>query len=158
MFWCPIGNAKMIGPYFFRQYSVDNSAYKQMLWYYGLQNMQELPDSPILQHNSAYVHTHNTLKEFQFRKVGNNCNKQWRPSNRAARSPDLTQFDFFLWIYLEDSAYSEKIESLDHLLIQIRQAIGSMDSGALPNVWKHLNTRTNCVVRQEGKNFEQIKF
>ena len=31
IFRCAIHNSKMIGPYFFRQYSVDNSAYKSML-------------------------------------------------------------------------------------------------------------------------------
>ena len=30
--------------------------------------MQELPDSPISQHNSAYAHTYNTVKNFNSEK------------------------------------------------------------------------------------------
>ena len=63
---------KIIGPYFFRRSSVDNAAYKSMLRYYGLQNLEKLPGSPILQQDGAPGHTANTVKEYLSRKLGNN--------------------------------------------------------------------------------------
>ena len=32
-----------------------------------------------------------------------------------ARSPDITPPDFFLWGYLKDKVYSEKIRDIEHL-------------------------------------------
>ena len=55
-------NTKIIGLYFFRRSSVDSAAYKSMLRYYGLQQVQKLPGSPIIQQDGAPVHTANTVK------------------------------------------------------------------------------------------------
>ena len=59
---------------------------------------------------------------------------------------------------MKAEVYSERIESLDHLKTRIRQAIRSIDTAPLSNVWKNINTRINRVVRQEGKHIEQINF
>ena len=72
MVWFPINKAKVIGPYFFHQSSVDDAAYKSILRYYGLQHVQQLPGSPILQQDGTPEHTDNTVKEYLSRKLGNN--------------------------------------------------------------------------------------
>ena len=72
MVWCTMHKAKIIGPYFFRRSSVDSAAHKSMLRYYGLQHVQQLPGSPILEQYSDPAHTGNTVKEYLSRKLGNN--------------------------------------------------------------------------------------
>ena len=67
-----------------------------------------------------------------------------------ARSPDLTQLDFFIWGYVNDKVYSERIESLEHLKTRIQQAISSIDTATLSNVWKNINTRTNYVLNEKN--------
>ena len=157
MVWCSMHNIKIIGPYFFRRSSVDSAAYKSMLRYYGLQHVQQLPDSQILQQYGAPVHTSNTVK--------NACQENLAiiglaggPIDWPERSPDLTPLYFFLWVHVKDKVYSERIESLEHLNTKIRQAISIIDNATLSNVWKNINTGIYYVVRQEGKLIEQINF
>ena len=80
------------------------------------------------------------------------------PIDWPARSPDLAPLDFFLWGYVKDEVYYARIESLEHLKTRVRQAISSIDTATLSNVWKNINSRINYVVRQEGKHIEQTKF
>ena len=158
MVWCAMHKTKIIGPYFFRQSSVDSAAYKSMLRYYGLRHVQQLPGSPIFQQDGAPAHTSNIVREYLLRKLGNNWISKRGPIHWPARSPDLTPLDFFLWGYVKDKVYSERIESLDHLKTRIQHAISSIDTATLSNVWKNIHTRINCVTRQEGKHIEQMNF
>ena len=87
MIWCKMRKTKIIGADFFRQSSVDSAAYKSMLRYYGLQHVQQLPGSRILQQDRAPVHTANTAKECLSRKIVNNWN--------SAAVNCKTQFLFF---------------------------------------------------------------
>ena len=107
-----------------------------MLQYYELQHVQQLPGSPIFQQDSAPAHTSDTVREYLSRKLGNNWISRRGPIDWPARSPDLTPLDFFLWGYVKDKVYSERIESLDHLKIRIWHAISSIDTAILSNVWK----------------------
>ena len=59
---------------------------------------------------------------------------------------------------MKDKVYSERIESLEHLKTKIQLEISSIDTATLSNVWENVNTRINYVVRQEGKQIEQINF
>ena len=59
---------------------------------------------------------------------------------------------------MKGKVYSERMESFENLNTRIRQAISSIGTATLSNVWKKINTRINYIVRQEGKHIEQIKF
>ena len=158
MVWCAMHKTKIIGPYFFRTPTVNTQAYKSMLSSYGLRHVAQLPGSPIFQQDGAPAHTSNATSEYLQRKLGNRWISKRGPTNWPARSPDLTPLDFFLWGYVKDKVYSEEIESLQHLKARITEAIRSIDTSTLSNVWKNIETRINCVVRQQGKHIEQMTF
>ena len=61
----------------------------------------------------------------------------------------MTLIDFFLWVCEKYREHSEIRESLDHLKTRIQLAINTIDTSTLANVWKHINTKINCVVCEE---------
>ena len=158
MVWCAMHKTKIIGPYFFRAPTVDTQAYKSMLRYYGLNHIAQLPGSPIFQQDGAPAHTSNATREYLTRKLGNQWISKRGPTNWPARSPDLTPLDFFLWGYVKDKVYAVRIHSLQHLRTRITRAIRSIDTATLSRVWKNVETRMDCVVRQQGKHIEQMTF
>ena len=119
--------------------------------------MQQLPGSPILLQYGAPAHIDNTVKEYLSRKLSSNWISRG-PIDWPARSPDLTPLDFFLWGYEKDNVRSERIEFLEHRKTSFCQAISSIDTATLSNVWKNINIRINYVVRQGVKHIEQTNF
>ena len=105
--WCAMHKTKLIGPYFFRQSSVDAAAYKSMLRYYGLHHIEQLEGAPIFQQDGAPAHTSRLVTEYLQRKLGDRWISKRGPVNWPPRSPDLTPLDFFLWGYVKDKLYSE---------------------------------------------------
>ena len=86
MVWCKMHMTKTIESYYSRRSSVDSVAYKSMVRYYGLQHVQQLAGTPILQYDSATVHNANTVKEYLSRKLGNDWISR-EPIDWPTRSP-----------------------------------------------------------------------
>ncbi len=112
----------------------------------------------MLQQEGAPAHMSRLFTECLQRKIGDRWISKRGPVNWPPRSPALTPVDFFLWGYVKYKVYSDEIESIEHLKSRITSATRSIDAAKLSNLWKNLNTRINCVVRQEGRHIEQLKF
>ncbi len=96
MVWFAIHNTKLIGPYFFRQSSVDAAAYKSMLRCYGLHHIEQLEVALIFQQDGAPAHTSRLFTEYLQRNLGDRWISKRGPVNWSPRSSDLTPLDFFL--------------------------------------------------------------
>ena len=71
-------------------------------------------------------------------------------------SPDLNACDFFLWGYLKDRVYKEKIRDMDHLKERITEEINSIQTGLLRRVVSNFQTRCCIVAEQNGSHCENI--
>ena len=158
MAWCAIHRTKVIGPYFFRQSSVDAAAQKSLLRYHGLHHIKQLQGAQKFHQYGAPTHWSRLVTEYLKRKLGDRRISKRGLVNWPTRFPDLIPLDFLLWGYVKDKAYAEKIESIEYLNSRITQAIRIIDAATLSNVWKNLNTRINFVVRQEGGHIDQLTF
>ncbi len=92
---CAMPKTKLIGPYFFRQSSVDAAAYKSMLRYYELHHIEQLQVAPIFQQYGASAHTSRLVTEYLQRKLEDRWISKRGPINWPPRSPGLTPLDFF---------------------------------------------------------------
>ena len=74
----------------------------------------------------------------------------------AARSPDLTPLDFFLWGYLKNKVYSKKFHSLDELKSAIKHEIDELKSNTelLKRVCASVTARVKECVEVDGGHFE----
>ena len=68
----------------------------------------------------------------------------------AARSPDLTPMDFFLWGFVKDKAYSTKVRNLAVLKQWIREACAM-----LQKVFRATVTRWESSFEMNGGHVER---
>ncbi len=126
-----------------------------MLRYYALPKIQELP-APIFEQDGAPPNYSIPVRNYLDQKFGNNWIGRGGPTAWPPRSPDLTPLDFFLWGYVKDKFYSERIESLDHLKARITDANQQIEPETLMKVWRNAEMRINYVIRQGGGHIEQL--
>ncbi|GBM72091.1 hypothetical protein AVEN_212861-1, partial [Araneus ventricosus] len=82
---------------------------------------------------------HTTASEFldttfPQRWIGRGAVKAWPP-----RSPDITPLYFYLWGYVKQHAYSERINDINHLKQGITDVIHSVTPDVLTRVWEELD-------------------
>jgi hypothetical protein len=68
------------------------------------------------------------------------------PIEWAARSPDLTQLDFFLWGYVKQKVYQQNIKDLNYLRQSITVTINSIKPIVLKRVFSAISKRLNLVI------------
>jgi len=51
------------------------------------------------------------------------------------RSPDLSPLDFFLWEYIKNIVYAEKIRNIQHLQENITSAIETVTQDMIQKTW-----------------------
>jgi len=52
------------------------------------------------------------------------------------RSPDLSQLHFFLWGYIKNIVYAEKIRNIQHLQEKITSAIETVTRDMIQKTWQ----------------------
>ena len=65
----------------------------------------------------------------------------------AARSPDLTPMDFFLWGFVKDKVYRMKVRKLAVLKQRIRNACAIITVAMFQKVFRATVTRWNHVLK-----------
>ena len=109
-----------------------------MLRYFAFLRLRNYPQDTIFQQNSAPPHYRHIVREYLDRKFPNRWIGRGGPISWPPRSPDLTACDFFLWGYLNDTIYSERIDNIEQLKSKITNAIRSFDTNILENVYQNL--------------------
>ncbi|GBM34478.1 hypothetical protein AVEN_106717-1 [Araneus ventricosus] len=114
----------------------------------------QFPEGVIFQHDGAPPHYGNTIREFldatfPQRWIGRCAVMAWPP-----RSPDLTPLDFYLWGYVKQHVYSERINDIIHLKPRITDVIHSVTPEVLTRVWGELDCRLDVCRATNGTHIE----
>ncbi|XP_012057463.1 PREDICTED: uncharacterized protein LOC105620583 [Atta cephalotes] len=131
--WCGFWSGGIIGPYFFQNeadvaITVNGERYRSMqLKQLLVPKMDDMDtDNMWFQQDSATCHTpHATVdilhERFEGMIISRGGDVNWPP-----KSCDLTPLDFFLWGYLKSQVYTNKLQIIDALKINIINAIQSL--------------------------------
>ncbi|GBM17514.1 hypothetical protein AVEN_193793-1 [Araneus ventricosus] len=94
-----------------------------------------------LSRDGAPLHYGDIVREFldttfPQRWIGRGAVMAWPP-----RSPDITPLDFYLWDYVKQHEYSERINDINHLKQRITDVIHSVTPDVFTRVWEELDYR-----------------
>ncbi|GBO37774.1 hypothetical protein AVEN_151048-1 [Araneus ventricosus] len=104
---------------------------------------------------TALLHTTATLfmsfwiQQIPQRWIGRGAVMAWSP-----RSPDITPLDFYLWGYVKQHVYSERINDINHLKQRITDVIHSVTPDVLTHVWEVLDYRLDVCRATNGAHIE----
>jgi len=70
------------------------------------------------------------------------------------RSPDLPPLDFFLWGYIKNSVYAEKIRNIEHLQDRITSAIETVTRDMIQKTWQEIAFRLDISRSTDGAYIE----
>jgi len=65
--------------------------------------------------------------------IGSGGPKPW-----TLRSPDLSPLDFFLWVYIKNIVYAEKIRNIQHLQDRITSTIETVTRDMIQKTWQQI--------------------
>ena len=133
--WCGIMHDKIIGPFFFAEKSITALIYLDVLTEYVSPKLKQYQPQVIFPRGGAPPHwgleVHQFLNEtFPDRWIGCDGPISWPP-----RSPDITQWDFFLWGYVKDIVYRTKVRYINDLQHGIIEAIDTVTVDMLARTW-----------------------
>ena len=81
--------------------------------------------------------------------IGREAPILWPP-----RSPDLTPMDFFLWGYVKNIVYAEKIRDLVHLRERITAALTTVTPEMIQRTWSEIDYRFDICRATNGAHIE----
>ncbi|GBN36143.1 hypothetical protein AVEN_260616-1 [Araneus ventricosus] len=128
--------------------SMTSSIYFDMLQLYAV---PQFPEDVVFQQDGAPPHYGNIVREFldttfPQRWIGRSAIMAW-----TSRSPDITPLDFYLWGYVKQHVYSERINDINHLKQRITH---SVTPDVLTRVWEELDYRLDVCRATNGAHIE----
>ncbi|GBN16325.1 hypothetical protein AVEN_182483-1, partial [Araneus ventricosus] len=102
-----------------------------------------------LLHTTATLFVSFWIQHSPQRWIGRGAVMAWPP-----RSPDLTLLDFYLWGYVKQHVYSERINDINHLKQRITDVIHSLTPDVLTRVWEELDYRLDMCRATNGAHIE----
>ena len=92
----------------------------------------------------------NVLNErFSDAWIGRGVPVPWPP-----RSPDLSPLDFFLWGYIKNIVYAEKIRNIQHLQGRITSATEIVTRDMIQKTWQEIEFRLDVSRATNGAHIE----
>ena len=163
--WCAMSSKGIIGPYFFENSNqektiVNQINYQNMIENYFVPKLKDLVgenfNNQIFQQDGASSHTaKKTLdllkKYFDERIISNKLENFWPPY-----SPELNICDFYLWGYLKDSVFSNKIDNCCELKEKIKLEINKISLETCKKAINNLEFRLQYCIAKNGKHFSHI--
>ena len=70
------------------------------------------------------------------------------------RSPDLSPLDFFLWGYIKNIVYAEKIRNIQQLQNRITSAIKNVTRDMIQKTWQEIEFRLDVSRATNGAHIE----
>jgi len=70
------------------------------------------------------------------------------------RSPDLSPLDCFLWGYIKNIVYDEKIRNIQHLQERITSAIETVTRDMIQKTWQEIEFRFDVCRATNGTHTE----
>lgn len=158
MVWCGMSSKTIIGPIFLEG-CVTGITYltkvlTETVFPYLTDNDDE--ESLVFQQDGAPAHYANVVRnalneKLAGRWIGRRGSIEW-----PARSPDLSPLDFFLWGYLKNKVYGNKLHNLGELKSVITNEIEKLksDPDLLKRVCSSVTARVNECMEANGGHFE----
>jgi hypothetical protein len=87
-------------------------------------------------------------------KIPNAWTGRGGPISWPPRSADLTPMDCFLWVYVKNSVYGEKIRDLQHLQDRIATAIATVTPEIIQRTWHEIEYRLDVCRATNGAHIE----
>jgi hypothetical protein len=162
--WCAISSQGLIGPFFIAG-SVTGETYRNLVQRQFLPELERL-GFPVgrqwFMQDGATPHTANDtldvlFSNFKQRVLSNrysqrhNVGHDWPP-----HSPDLNPCDFFLWGFLKDKIFQQRVTSLDMLQERIRTVLTEVDISVCKRVVQNFTLRFRSVIKLKGGHMEHI--
>ena len=156
--WCAMSSECIIGPFFFEESTINGQNYLEMLkkFFYPIIARKRIVSRMYFQQDGAPAHFSSDVRawldeKFTGRWIGRRGSIEW-----AARSPDLTPLDFFLWGYVKQKVYQQPIKDVDDLKQKIMNAIELISQETCNNVFSEFKKRLLLVQEQNGAHIEQL--
>ena len=99
-------------------------------------------------HFSCFV-TDVLNERFPDPRIGRGGPIPWPPQN-----PDLSPLDFFLWGYIKNIVYAEKIRNIQHLQERITSAIETVTRDMIQKTWQEIEFRLDVSRAANGARIE----
>lgn len=158
--WCGIIGRHLIGPYFYKE-NLDGKKYLKFLRYVLPGLLENVPlnvrRNMIFQQDGAPAHNARIVvrhldRTFPGRHLSTKGPLLWPP-----RSPDLTPPDFFLWGFLKEHVYGERINSVEEMQQKIEHACRLITPETLEKVTSQaVLHRMEACLEAAGQQFEQF--
>lgn len=156
--WCGLFHDQVIGPFFFVEKTITGLVYLDMLELFVLPQIEQIEQQTgqriIFMQDGAPPHYLREVRGalnacFPNGWIGRGAPIAWPP-----RSPDLTPLDFFLWGYIKNIVYAEKIRDLDHLRERISAAILTVTPEMIARTWQEIDYRLDICRATNGAHIE----
>lgn len=158
--WIGILGHRIIGPYFIEG-SLDGQKYLALLQNHlfpDLENLDINHNNIWFQQDGCPAHNSGIVRNFinnvfPNRWIGRNGPIPW-----AARSPDISPNDFFLWGYLKNQLYKNNFAyaNVDDLKEAIREKCATISPQMLANVRRSFYDRLGYCLAANGALFEHL--
>ena len=155
--WCGINSNEIIGPVFFNGTVNKDNFLKEVIDDVVVPYFNRQPHNCLFQQDGASAHYANIVRD----RLNDKLNGRWIGRRGAiewpARSPDLTPCDYFLWGFLKNKVYGQKIRNLDILKETITHFIDEIrnDQELLTRVCRAVNTRVDDCLKVNSGHFER---
>ena len=152
--WIGISYSKVYGPYFFDD-NITSVVYLDMLKKCFVPALsRNTKRNCIFQQDGAPAHYGTIVRNyldatFPNRWIGRSGHMAW-----AARSPDLSPLDYFVWGYLKDSVYKRKPNNLASLKTFIEEDCLNMREEFVQNAVLSFESRLKICIENEGSSVE----
>ncbi|GFW00567.1 putative LOC100569746 [Trichonephila clavipes] len=110
------------------------------------------------QQDGATCHTARATIDLLKDTFGDRLISRFGPVNWPPRSCDLTQLDYFLWVYVKSLVYADKPQTLDHLEDNIRRVITNIRPQMLEKVIENWTSRLDYIRPSRGSHMPEIIF
>lgn len=156
--WCGLLYDKVIGPFFFAEKTINGIVYLDMLEQFLFPQLEDIEaqggERVILMQDGAPPHYLQLVRDTLNNKFPNGWIGRGAPIAWPPRSPDLTPLDFFLWGYVKNIVYAEKIRDLPHLRARIFASIATVTPEMLHNTWREVEYRFDICRATNGAHIE----
>lgn len=154
--WCAMSSDCIIGPYFFDQ-NVNANNYTNMLQSYFWPAIQKkrIASKIMFQQDGAPPHYSLMARNWLNQHLPGRWIGRRGPIEWAARSPDLTPLDFYLWGFVKQKVYQKHHKDLNQLKISITNVIDSIPKDVTKRVFSNISKRLNLVIEKKGAHIEQ---
>ena len=155
--WCAMFRDAIIGPYFFDS-TVNAKEYKKMLEEYLVPELRKRRRlrTTIFQQDGAPPHWSREVRAFLNEIFPSRWIGRDGPFHWAARSPDLSPLDFYLWGFIKDRVYGRRPSSLTELRDYIKDEVMAVLASCLPDVFSNFERRLQLCLNEHGGHFEQF--